>query len=68
VPLSETVAAFERLRTDGKIVRWGVSNFDVADLDELLALPDGRRCATNQVLYHLGERGIEWQLLDAAGR
>jgi diketogulonate reductase-like aldo/keto reductase len=64
VPLSETVAAFERLRTDGKIVRWGVSNFDVADLDELLALPDGRRCATNQVLYHLGERGIEWQLLD----
>jgi len=64
VPLSETVSAFERLRTDGKIVRWGVSNFDVADLDELLALPDGRRCATNQVLYHLGERGIEWQLLD----
>jgi len=64
VLLSETVAAFERLRTDGKIVRWGVSNFDVADLDELLALPDGRRCATNQVLYHLGERGIEWQLLD----
>jgi len=64
VPLSETVAAFERLRADGKIVRWGVSNFDVADLDELLALPDGPRCATNQVLYHLGERGIEWQLLD----
>jgi diketogulonate reductase-like aldo/keto reductase len=63
IPLGETVAAFERLRRDGKIVRWGVSNFDVADMDELWALPEGRRCATNQVLYHLGERGVEWALL-----
>src|SRR5207344_1140709 len=63
IPLSETVAAFERLRSDGKIVRWGVSNFDASDLDELWALPEGRHCATNQVLYHLGERGIEWALL-----
>jgi diketogulonate reductase-like aldo/keto reductase len=64
VPLAETVDAFERLRRDGKIARWGVSNFDVDDMDELFALPDGGRCAANQVLYHLGARGIEWQLLD----
>ena len=63
IPLGETVEAFERLRADGKIVRWGVSNFDTADMRELMKLPDGRRCATNQVLYHLGERGIEWELL-----
>ncbi len=63
IPLAETVAAFERLRADGKIVRWGVSNFDTADMRELFALAEGRRCATNQVLYHLGERGIEWDLL-----
>ena len=41
IPLAETVGAFERLRRDGKIMRWGVSNFDTADMDELLALPDG---------------------------
>jgi len=63
IALAETVAAFEQLRGEGKIVRWGVSNFDVDDLAELLALPEGRHCATNQVLYHLGERGIEWALL-----
>lgn len=59
VPLAETIEAFERLRRDGKIARWGVSNFDVGDLDELAALPAGSACATDQVLYHLGERGIE---------
>ena len=42
IPLAETVAAFERLRADGKIVRWGVSNFDIADMRELFALPEGR--------------------------
>jgi diketogulonate reductase-like aldo/keto reductase len=63
IPLAETVDAFERLRTAGKIVRWGVSNFDTADMRELFALPEGRHCATNQVLYHLGERGIEWELV-----
>jgi diketogulonate reductase-like aldo/keto reductase len=63
IPLAETIDAFERLRTAGKIVRWGVSNFDRADMEELVALPEGRRCATNQVLYHLAERGIEWDLL-----
>jgi len=63
IPLGETVDAFERLRAAGKILRWGVSNFDTADMRELCALPDGGHCATNQVLYHLGERGIEWELL-----
>lgn len=64
IPLGETVAALERLVTDGKILRWGVSNFDVDDMDELLRLPEGSRCATNQVLYNLTERGIEWRLID----
>lgn len=58
-PLEETVEAFERLRAEGKIGRWGVSNFDVDDLQEL-ASP---ACATNQVLYNLEERGIEFDLL-----
>lgn len=63
IPLTETVDAFERLQRAGKIARWGVSNFDVDDMEELVALPDGAHCATNQVLYNLTERGIEWQLL-----
>jgi diketogulonate reductase-like aldo/keto reductase len=58
-PLDETVEAFERLRESGKIGRWGVSNFDVDDLLELNA----PACATNQVLYNLEERGIEFDLL-----
>lgn len=58
-PLSETVDAFERLREQGKIRRWGVSNFDVADLEEL----DEPGCATNQVLYNPEARGIEFDLL-----
>ncbi|HUF45813.1 MAG TPA: aldo/keto reductase [Aestuariivirgaceae bacterium] len=62
-PLTETVEAFERLKRDGKIRYWGVSNFDVSDMAELLALEAGRFCAANQVKYHLGQRGIEWQLL-----
>ncbi|MGY1448033.1 aldo/keto reductase [Pseudomonas chlororaphis] len=61
-PLEETVEAFERLREDGKIGRWGVSNFDLDDLEEL-ASP---ACATNQVLYNIEERGIEFDLLPAA--
>ncbi len=64
IPLAETVDEFERLRAAGKIRRWGVSNFDVGDMEELHALPDGHRCAANQVLYNLAERGIEWRLLD----
>jgi diketogulonate reductase-like aldo/keto reductase len=61
VPLAETVEAFERLIEDGKIRRWGVSNLDVEDLEELgAALPD---CATDQVLYNLEARGPEYDLL-----
>jgi diketogulonate reductase-like aldo/keto reductase len=61
VPLAETVEAFERLIEAGKIRRWGVSNLDVDDLEELgAALPD---CATDQVLYNLEARGPEYDLL-----
>jgi diketogulonate reductase-like aldo/keto reductase len=67
-PLAETVDAFERLRAAGKIVRWGVSNFDVADIDELLAVPEGSHCAANQVLYNLSERGIEARLRERCAR
>lgn len=62
-PLADTVAAFEELKAAGKIGAWGVSNFDVADMEELFALPNGANCAANQVLYNLGQRGIEYDLL-----
>ena len=58
-PLAETVAAFEELVAAGKIRSWGVSNFDVDDLDELSAVAGRDRIACNQVLYHLNERAIE---------
>jgi diketogulonate reductase-like aldo/keto reductase len=58
-PLEETIAAFEELRQDGKILSWGVSNFDADDLDEAEAIAGPGRIACNQVLYHLEERGIE---------
>lgn len=58
-PLSETVAAFERLVAAGKIRAWGVSNFDADDLDEMLAVAGEGKIACNQVLYHLKERAIE---------
>ena len=57
VPLAETVKAFEGLRARGRIRSWGVSNFDVADMDELLRVPGGDRCATNQIYYSLSARG-----------
>src|SRR5207244_8330685 len=63
IPLVETVAGFEALRAAGKIRDWGVSNFDHADMTELLSLAEGAHCAANQVLYHLGSRGVEWDLL-----
>lgn len=63
VPLGETVQAFETLQRDGKIRHWGVSNLDLADMRELSKLPGGDRAATNQLLYNLGRRGIEWDLL-----
>lgn len=62
-PLSETVDAFETLKRSGAIGAWGVSNFDVDDMEELLAVPGGKACATNQVLYNLTARGIEYDLL-----
>lgn len=61
--LSKAVAAFEELRTARKICAWGVSNFSVGDMEDLLRVPDGHRCATNQVRYNLDSRGIEYDLL-----
>jgi diketogulonate reductase-like aldo/keto reductase len=63
IPLEETLDAFERLREAGKIVSWGVSNFDTPDLQEALSLAGPGRIACNQVLYHLGERAIEHDVL-----
>lgn len=62
-PLEETVAGFEELRRAGKIGAWGVSNFDLDDMLELIDVPDGGNCAANQVLYNLSRRGIEYDLL-----
>jgi len=63
VPLEETVAGFEDLRRSGKIRHWGVSNFDVDDMEELLGVPAGENCATNQVLYNVTRRGPEFDLI-----
>ena len=63
LPLEETIAAFEQLQKDGKILSWGVSNFDVADLDEARQLAGEGHPVCNQVLYHLGERAIEHAVL-----
>ncbi len=62
-PLADTIAAFEDLVTQGKIRAWGVSNFDVADLEEAHAIAGDGRIACNQVLYHLRERAIEHAVL-----
>jgi diketogulonate reductase-like aldo/keto reductase len=61
--LEETLSAFEALVSAGAIRYWGVSNFDISDMEELFALPGGDACATNQVLYNLRRRGIEAGLL-----
>jgi diketogulonate reductase-like aldo/keto reductase len=66
VPLAETIEAFEALIKAGSIRRWGVSNFDVDDMAELLAAPGGEAVATNQVLYNLTRRGIEYDLIPQA--
>ncbi|QCG94228.1 aldo/keto reductase [Azospirillum sp. TSA2s] len=63
VPLEETVEAFQSLIQAGKIARWGVSNFDVDDLEELAEITDLHGCAANQVLYNPEHRGIEYDLL-----
>lgn len=62
-PLEETIAGFEDLRRDGKILSWGLSNFDVDDLDAALRIAGPYRIACNQVIYHLGERAIEHAVL-----
>jgi len=62
-PLAETVAGLEALIREGKIRHWGVSNFDLADMEELLSLPGGAMVQTNQVLFNLSRRGIEFDLL-----
>ena len=63
IPLTDTLAGFEDLKDAGKIRHFGVSNFDLADMKELQALPGGKDAATNQVLYNLKHRGIEFDLL-----
>ncbi|ACT07060.1 aldo/keto reductase [Dickeya chrysanthemi Ech1591] len=63
IPLVDTIAAMERLQQSGKIRRWGVSNLDTDDMAELWSYRGGEQCQTNQVLYHLGSRGIEYDLL-----
>jgi len=63
VPLSETITCMEELKEEGLIRNWGVSNFDTDDMKELLSLPHGDQCRVNQVLYNLGSRGIEYDLL-----
>jgi len=68
VPLRETVAGFTALRHAGKIRYWGVSNLDLDEMETLWAAPDGDGCAANQVLYNLGRRGIEWDLMPALAK
>lgn len=63
IPLSETVECMEQLKADGLIRNWGVSNLDPDDMAELFRVPGGGGCLTDQVLYHLGSRGIEYDLL-----
>lgn len=63
IPFEDTIAAMESLMAQGKIGRWGVSNLDADDMQTLWMLQGGKECATNQVLYHLGSRGIEYDLL-----
>src|SRR5207302_6836635 len=63
IPLEETLFAFDDLQRSGKIRNFGVSNFDKTDMEQIAQLPGGERTATNQVLYNLQRRGIEWDLL-----
>jgi diketogulonate reductase-like aldo/keto reductase len=63
VPLMETIDAFQSLKAAGKIRDYGVSNFDREDMEEAAGVPGGQAIATNQVLYNLMRRGVEWALL-----
>jgi diketogulonate reductase-like aldo/keto reductase len=63
VPITETIDAFETLKARGAIGDWGVSNFDISEMFDLLHTDGGNRCVTNQVYYSLGARGVEFDLL-----
>ncbi|WP_294758179.1 aldo/keto reductase [uncultured Lactobacillus sp.] len=63
VPLSETVSELQALQNEGLIRSWGVSNFDIDDMQELWQLPEGQNCVVNEDLYNLETRGIEYSLL-----
>jgi diketogulonate reductase-like aldo/keto reductase len=63
IPLGETLDGFDALLSAGKIRYWGVSNFDLSDMEELVSLASGSAVTTNQVLYNLSRRGVEWDLL-----
>jgi len=63
IPLEETMEVFAALQKGGKIRHYGVSNFDVGDMEELWSVPGGSSVATNQVLYNLTRRGAGWALL-----
>jgi diketogulonate reductase-like aldo/keto reductase len=63
IPIEETIEAFEKVKSLGKIKSWGVSNLDVSDLEKIMKLPNGVNCAANQVRYNLGDRGIEFDLI-----
>lgn len=63
ISLEETVECMEAMVAEGKIRHWGVSNFDKEDMEELMQVPNGKNCMVNQVLYHMGSRGIEYDLL-----
>jgi diketogulonate reductase-like aldo/keto reductase len=67
VPLAETVETLERLVETGKVERWGVSNFDVSDMEELVETKGGGHVFANQVLYNPARRGIEYDLLPWCG-
>jgi diketogulonate reductase-like aldo/keto reductase len=61
--LAEVAYCMESLVEQKKIKGWGVSNFDTFDMEDLWKVPDGNKCAINQVLYNLGSRGIEFDLM-----
>lgn len=63
IPFQETIDGMEKLKKQGKILRWGVSNMDTPDMEEIINCRNGSNCMVNQVLYHLGSRGIEFDLL-----
>lgn len=63
IPMEETIEAMETQVAKGKIKGWGVSNFDTPHMKALLSLPQGNHCQVNQVMFHLGSRGVEYDLL-----